>query len=354
MNYKTKKENESSIKIFINKETFEKYKGKIDLICIFQNGCRLSERNYEKKETIEERLIFSSYEKYLVPIKRTKSIEYSTTITNTLIIKTTYRKIIYQESNFRISLNKIESNDGIYYTCAGETEYDENESYENVLKFEYFLMHLMKEWLQFIVYDTLSNESIYMFFSPKIQPIIFANFKDSFYWAYKWNGIKGKLLNLNDKFILAPDLQDIQIIDFPHKIFKNFKNVCIQVELLDDYIIIVELLGAMYDKKIYSTEPNSNMKFLNELINLIGNEKIFIDVKDINQNIVRRELLIQKYYNSNENELPETINNNFYDGFIINKENISYKIKLPTFDAKYLGKNEFQVGVSTILKNVNM
>lgn len=354
MNFKFKNENESSIKIFIDEEKFKEYEGDVDLICIFDNKHRLSERNYQYKETIEKQTVLSSYKNYFVPIVRTKSIEYSKPVTSTLIVKTTYRKIIYKEDNLRISLNKVESNDGVYYTCAGEIEYSENETYENVIKFEHNLMHLLRNWFKHIIFDKLSNESIYVFFSPKIQPIIFANFEESFYWAYKWNGIKGKMLCLDDKFILAPDLQNVQIINFPHKVFETFKNTCIQVELLDNYIIVVELLGVIYNKKIYSMEPHSNIKFLNSLTKMIGNEKIFLEIKDVDQNLTKRELLIQKYYNSEKVELPEEIYNNSYDGFLINQKNILYKVKYPTIDVKYLGKNEFQIGKSTILRNVQM
>lgn len=347
-------ENESSIKILINEEAFKEYEGVVDLICIFDNKCRLSERSYQIKETIEKNFILSSYKNYFVPIVRTKSKEYITPVTSTRIVKTTFRKIIYHEKNLRISLNKIESNDGIFYTCAGEIEYNENDSYENVIKFEHNLMRLLYKWFKYIKFDDLSNHSLFEFFSPKIQPIIFVNFENSYKWAYKWNGIKGKMLCLENQFVLAPDMQNVQIINFSHHIFEQFRNICVQVELLDDYIIIVECLGVIYDNQIHLMEPHGNMKFLNYLINAIGNEKIYIEMKDLDQNLKKKELLIQKYYDSKKIELPSEIYNNFYDGFLINQKNILYKVKYPTVDVKYLGKNEFQVGNSTILRDIQM
>lgn len=339
-----KTEYESTITIYIDESTFNECIGQNDVIFIFDDKTRLSQREYQYKIANEKTYILSFYNDFLFPIKRTKSIETRKKIDSLYVEKTVYRKIIYNEDNIRIALNKTEADYGVHFTCSGEIEYKENDLYSTICEYEKKLTQLMSKWYKFVKFDKLTNESLFSCCTPKIQSWICVDFEDSFNWAYKWNGVKAKML-YNDNYItLAPDANNIEIINFKCDFLKEFEYICFQVEITDIYIVIVELISITYKNIVYSMEPNSNVKFLKFLNKRLNNREYTINNK---------RLIVQQYYDNRENPLPKDFSDLLYDGLLINQNNMLFKVKLPTLDVKYIGSNRFLVGTNTILDNID-
>lgn len=331
---------ESTIKIIIDQSEYDSnvlFKN-IDIIFIFANDTRLHSRTIEKKTTTKKSYVLSSYNNVLFPIKRTISTETVANISSLEVKKVIFRKILYHENNIRISCNKEQNDFGIAYSYAGEVEYSKNYLYSVVCKLETDLMGLMHKWQHLIKFDKLTTENIFSTCSTKLQPWTLFNPNEAYYWAYKWNGVKGKFFYNEKNIIIIPDVNDIKII--PNEDLSFLERMCFQIEILDDCLVIVELISCMYTNKLFISEPNTNIKYLDHLEQYLLEKKIEIDGK---------KLLCQKFFLNN---LPSVYDNNIHDGFIIAQNNRLIKIKHCTFDAKYLGNNVFLVDQNKLITNI--
>jgi hypothetical protein len=170
-----------------------------------------------------------------------------------------------------------------------------------------------------------------------------------YHWAKKWNGVKGKLIVNNDHTTYFwPDASDIIITKTDVKdvnFFNKFFNVCIQVEILEDSIVCVEILAASYDDDIHYVEPQTNLRIINWFNDIFREYGVV--------SLYPKKLLIQQFIHSTVERLPLEKKVNFsetydYDGFIIIQDDIIIKWKSPTFDARFIEKNKFQIDHSTI------
>lgn len=315
-------EYESSISINVTKEIFEESVAVTnDVILIFADNSRLSQRQMQIKTTTDKTFILAQYSDKMFPIIRTKSNEVLTTLSTIDVVRTTFRKILYQSDNFRISMNKDEAEYGVRYLFCGEVEYTENTTYDNIVKLEEMLMSHMKNYHSFIKFEPLTLQDLFMCTAPKIQNFAIANLNEPFFWAYKWNGVKAKMIYCNKTLSFWPDSQDVQIeeIELP----LNIDYMCLQVEIMDDRIVIVELIASSYDGNIFTTEPRTNLKFLSRIQNELKNKEIRIN---------DRKLMVQRYYS---NPLPPSYDQSLHDGFIISQNDLLIKWKAPTIDVKW-------------------
>lgn len=316
-------ENESTISITIDEITYNSIKNvPEDVVFIFSDKKRLSERLFQKKITKSKTYILSLYNNKMYPLIRTQSIETLTSISSIDVERATLRKIIFKENRFRITFNKEEADYGVHYTCCGEVEYDEETSYTTIIDLEQLLMSYMEKWHHFIKFEHLTLENLFKCSAPKIQNFACADLNQPYYWAYKWNGIKAKMLYNDGMLSLWPDANDIQIqkIDIP----LNIDFMCLQVELMTDRIVIVELIATFYNGNIHTVEPKTNRQFLKQLYREIKNHKIIIN---------NLPVMVQRF---KKNPLPDKYTVNIHDGFIISQNNLLIKWKIPTIDVKYV------------------
>jgi len=177
-------------------------------------------------------------------------------------------------------------------------------------------------------------------------------------WAYKWNGIKAKMLctDRNNTY-LWPDADQISVIDFVRvgeqtpseqldRFYDLIRNVCIQVELMQDYMVIVDVIAASFYDEIYSSEPCTTVSVLRELHRVLGTSRGTRDTHIRVRGIVPSarlshngengtySLRVQRFYDSH---IPDSFDTTLHDGFIILQNNITVKWKYPTVDVKYLG-----------------
>lgn len=360
-----KMEYESTIVININESIFQNYTNlRTDVIFIFDDDTRLHERIIEKKNTIKKEYKLYLYKDVLFPIKRTISEEVKCKISSVEVKKAIYRKILFKNDKIRISINKEEIEQGCRYVVCGEVEYKSYCLFFERCKLEEELMENLMEWSKYITFENLTMENIFSSCPPKIQMWSCFDPKIAYNWAYKWNGIKGKFFFNNNTLIIIPDVNNIEYITLNDEknnvnentiersvsnIISNTKanSMCLQVEIMEDKIVIVELISCKYNNKIYTCDVPTNLKFLKLLFNQIGTQ---------NLTIKNKQLIVQQYF-------PDPIPKNgydvsIYDGFIIAQNSNLIKLKYPTFDAKFIGKSFFdndlfQVGQNAMIRIPN-
>lgn len=354
-------EYESTISIKITEDEFLKFQQQYhdsyctDLILIFDSGLRISNLTYQLKHTFEKQFIVGSYCSNLYPIVRTKSVEKLQSISPTTlfipektITRFIYKEIIYKNNTnkkndhlsykLRYSIDYEVSKYGSKYILHCEIEYPPKSHYLNIRKYEDVLMKfLFKQNIKNISYDELTLSDIFSCVIPKIQLWNCFDDKEPYQWAYKHNGIKAKLYISNDTVYIWPDTQEITTVTSIDKYLKSvLSNLCIQIEILEEYIVIVEIIAFRYDDNIFYTEPLTNIIILDYLNELLEGKSVFLNQKPVK---------IQKYFST---QLPVQYDKKFYDGFVIAQNDMLIKWKIPTIDVQCLGGNDYIVANKTI------
>lgn len=356
---------ETTIEIPITKALFdEKLQNKSylnDYIFIFFNGTRLSNRHMQKKETVITHRLLGFYKNHQYPLIRTIAKETETNLpclsNNCMVLhrknpeiscipsvctKYIHRVIIYQENGVRVSFNKESSVKGIKYIVEYEIEYPENTNYNTILKYERKLMKLVVENNHSISRDSLTLETIFSCIMSKIQMWHCFDADKSFYWAYKWNGVKCKLLITDivnsDGHNLVRIWPDAQSITTKLCVGLNtdiLYNTCILAEMMDDCFVIVEIIASQYSQDIYKTEPMININFLKHLKRTLSSN-VYIDGKP---------LIVQTFSKAksleSDNILKLDYDKSKYDGFIIVQNDMIIKWKIPTIDVECVSQNEY-------------
>lgn len=367
-------EYETTISINIKKSDFDNSNPILkDVVIFFNDNKRLSERKVQIKTTSSKKNILSIQNNIKYPLVRTESLEILSNIGSIHATTVIFRKILscgiikekdgnfmfsdfsndyYKKPNevcnfigkFRLSLNHHINNAGDKYICSAEVEYgnDGDILYDKVCSIEKKLIELIENWSTYIEFENLNKTDIFSVASPKIQMFTAANLEEPYQWAYKWNGIKAKFLYTNNVIYLWKDVHDLQTIIFQHEKLDILKKLCLQVEVMETKIIIVEIIASKYNEKIYYIEPHTNLEFLEKLYKHLKNENIFIDGK---------KLYVQRFY---KKKLPEQYDEDEHDGFLINQNHKLIKWKFPTIDVQYLKKENFSIGSNRIIKNIKI
>lgn len=336
---------ESFIFININESMFENIRNcKEDIIFIFDDGIRITQREIQKKITNRKEHIVGFHDNKFFPITRTKSFEIKSKIGNGSIIKVVHRKLILNRDNIRLSYNKVEIENGVKYVLQCEIEYEASCDYEEILKHEKKLMTLINDYYHLLQLDEMCLQKIFSCNIRKLQVWNCFNPNQSYYWAYKWNGIKAKFIYSNKNIYIWPDGDNIKTATINQDDLLKLKiieNLCLQVEIMDSFIIVVEIISLIYDNELYIVEPQTNISILNRLHNYYEHLNLTID---------KKLWKIQCYFKMPK---PENYNEEMYDGFIIFQNNISIKWKLPTIDVKYMGEDNYEVAGKLIKLNSN-
>lgn len=133
------------------------------------------------------------------------------------------------------------------------------------------------------------------------------------------------------------DADDIRIVWCSHPHIQTLVNICCLVEILPDRMVLIEAIGALVNDHIYTTEPRTNVEFLQHFVTLSN-----ITDNGVNgQHIDNKPLQVQQFYNT---ALPTNYDTKLYDGFIIVQNDLIIKWKIPTIDVKCLTENTYKVG----------
>ena len=338
----THEEWESTIAIPITEDQYNNHvkngnNFKIDLIFLFENGTRLSARVLQAKKTTYCRNLISFYQNEWYPIKRTTAIEILQPIPKELIAtKTIQRFVVHQHNNIRVSYNMEECPNGVKYNVEYEIEYKKNTPYNEILQLEQLLISCVRLYNFKIKRQTLSLVDLFSCVMTKVQMWHCFDANKPYIWAYKWNGIKAKLLITDRKTIngknltyLWPDANNIPTEECHGEGFDVLVNFCFLVEIMDDCIVIIEAIGALIENDIYTTEPMTNAYVLK-----------YLKTQKLNIKIGNKPVIVQEFYGT---KLPSAYDTTKFDGFIIIQNDMIIKWKIPTIDVKCIDKFTYQV-----------
>lgn len=325
-----------------------------DVILIFTNGSRLSSRTVQRKVVTEKKHVLGYLDGRFYPIRRTRATEETTNIDPTLSIEKAVHRLIvnYDDSTEedklrlayhgddandrckpRLAYNKEEIENGVRYTLTCEVEYSHESSYDQITEYEERLMRKISSHFGRIQLtpDKLTLSEMFSCVMPKVQMWNCFDPHKRYLWAYKWNGVKAKFMCIGGHVYIWPDASEIST----HGCLGNFtfmKHMCLQVELMEDRIVIVEVVAAAYYEEIYTVEPLTNVAILRHLNTVLSDSAITVGNK---------RLTVQTFYNT---YLPERFDETKYDGFIIVQQDLTIKWKPPTIDVKCVGPYEYTVG----------
>lgn len=315
----------------------EKYS--MDIIFLFKNGLRVSNRTVQRKIKVNDRKLLTFYKNAWVPMDRTISTEESVDLPEIMSVeKCIVRLIVFWDDGIRITYNKEICEFGEKYNIEYEIEYPENSEYQYILLEERRLIKCFLEKQHTIKRNIMSRLDMFSCVMSKVQMWHCFDDTQSYIWAYKWNGIKAKILitdtQQEDGSFIAYEWSDASSITNKMCRGSNIRdivNICFAVEIMDDRIIIIEAIGSSMNDAIYTTEPMGNASILKHLN--VGD--MYIGEKPVS---------IQKFYPPS---LPNTYGPDC-DGFIIIQNDLIIKWKIPTIDVKCITPYTFKVGSQII------
>lgn len=342
----------------------------IDVLFLYRNGIRCAGRQLQRKVTTNCRNLLSFYHNHWYAIKRTTATEtpidvdaatnnagsIGSEISSAHIEKVIFRYITLYANGVRVSYNREETDMGCKYMVEYEIEYPANSTYLEIVQAERKLMRLIhvNDTHRCIEREQLTLETVFSCVMSKVQMWHCFDANLPYVWAYKWNGIKAKMLITNIPVdntntggggddvgfltYLWPDSNSVETLECvgPATIVSAMQNLCLSVEVLDDRIIVIEAIGALINDTIYTTEPATNVSIL----------KYF--QKKLKTNTLRlgtKPLMFQEFFKA---PFPKTYNLELHDGFVICQNDIIIKWKIPTIDVKCIAPYTFTVAEQII------
>lgn len=340
---------ESSIKIYIKKKQFDDLLKKINIIATdsiiyFTDNTRLAHRLYQKKILKKKEYILLYHKKNFFPIKRSISEEDLLPRPNmeSLVVKNAIsRNILYQDSFVRVNLDVERTDIGNKYCLCSEIEYEEDSSYSTIRLQETKLVSFFFKFLQeknlinLLTLDNLTTNDIFESVPNKMSMWYNLQKNEKKYWAYKWNGVKAKMCSsdFGKKITLWEDIKNIIEIQCTelYKRLPFLNNLCIQLEHVNDYYVLTEILSAKFNSRFYMIEPLTNIKLL-YLIKKKWDDSIEL--------LPNKRLYVQEYFDT---EIPNSYDESKFDGFIVIQNEKILKYKIPTIDMKCIKGNLYSV-----------
>lgn len=330
---------ESTISIKINEIEYERAEGKTDVLFFFKDESRLSGRRIERKVFVSTKNVFGFCEGRVFPIRRTTARESLCEIDRfTEVIKSTHRKTRQLKNGIRLSYNKEECEKGVRYTVEYEIEYGGNTKHEKIVDLEDLLMTEAINNGHFVDTTEMTLENIFACVMTKVQMWHCLDATKPYIWAYKWNGVKAKMIVHEDttKAYLWRDADNIKIVDF-EGYHEFMRNLCMVVEVMDGITVVIEIIGSRFDDDcVYLSESKSNIKMLNHLRSIMLKAPMRLDGK---------LLVAQTYFHA---PMPKYETNDDHDGFIVVQNDTVIKWKPPTVDVKCVTGDLYAVGDTLI------
>lgn len=327
-----------------------------DIILYLANGSRISKRTCQKKTTTYSRRLLNFHNGHWIPIVRTTATEELIPIyllENTAVVKKILRYFLKKQP-IRCALQAVYSSDGVCYQLCFEIEYQPQSEYLAILRHERALMSCVCNAIEAnsnlirLQRQPMSLKELFAHVMQKVQ--LWHNFNscERYVWAYKWNGIKTKILitdvrtedGLGFYGYLWPDAHSIYVEKFYGEGVELLVNLCLLVEMMEQFFVLIEVIGTVFEQHNYNMEPMANVNILCHLRKRINGT---IRVGD---HISGRPIRIQHFHIS---ELPETYDVSLFDGFIIIQNNLIIKWKIPTIDVKCIKDTRYQCANGEII-----
>lgn len=331
-----------------------------DIIFHFENEQRLKGRRLQRKTIEKRKNVLGFHEKRCFPITRTQALEYTVDVKSAAspntVVCAVHRflrvedtpSVQFEQSDscghVRITYDKEESDNGVRCFQRFEIEYPPDIAYNKILKCERALMAYALSYECRPISDRPEAKEMFSYIMNKVQMWHCFNIKIPYKWAYKWNGIKSRLIfsqNYKHEQVvyLWPDAQRIRIEHVSGYTDKSnfFSGMYMLAEIMQDRIVIIEVIGCKYYGRIFTTEPITNLHMLECLSEELGECK----VGDL-------QLCVQKFYSA---PMPTIdYDKTLYDGFVVIQNDMIIKWKIPTVDVRFVGPpNKFSVGSDTII-----
>lgn len=342
----SKIENESTVSLELTKNQYSNLLNQQEVksteFVVYFEEFRLSKNVMQIKTCREKQKVLGFYKDCFFPIERKTSIENNLQFSpyqniknvNLVPISVKTRCIINQIDTLRISIDKLESNEGIKYSFTGEIEYDDiNKIFEQE--------QILLSWLHaYNLFSTITwdraNASLINSGGTKLLDVVVFKQSEPFKWAFKWDGIKHKFIRYNNVSILMNDVgKQISVeTNFP------FFDLLCHIEEMDDYFVLFEVLNASLNNDLYKMPLEYTLLFLKQY-------------KDSNWTINNKPLLLQQFYDPPFQPLIK-----HSDGYVVlqtGKTTLfsnynAIKFKHPTIDGLYIGNGEFQFGGKIIVQ----
>lgn len=327
-----------------------------DIILYLANGSRISKRTCQKKTTTYSRRLLNYHRGHWMPIVRTTATEELIPIyllENTAVVKKILRYFL-KKHPIRCALQSVYSSDGVCYQLCFEIEYQPQSEYLAILRHERALMSCVCDAIEAnsnlirLKRQPMSLKELFAHIMQKVQ--LWHNFNscERYVWAYKWNGIKTKILitdvrtedGLGYYGYLWPDAHSIYVEKFYGEGVDLLVNLCLLVEMMEQFFVLIEVIGTVFEQHNYNMEPMANVNILCHLRKRINGT---IRVGD---HLTGRPIRIQHFHIS---ELPETYDVSLFDGFIIIQNNLIIKWKIPTIDVKCIKDTRYQCANGEII-----
>lgn len=330
---------ESTISLGVEKSVYDAYRDggaagrrlPCDVIFFFADGSRLSRRTAQRKVVVDSRRVLGFRDGRYYPVRRTRATETTIALDGTqAVVKAVHRLIYFCDDGARIAYDKEETENGVRYRLTGETEYPPTSSYEHIVERERALMRRVADRVGAVTPDRLTLSEIFSCVAPKVQTWTCFDPRRRFRWAFKWNGMKAKLIYLNGLVYVWPDAGEIRTCRYAGDL-TCVERMCLQVELMDDRVVVVEVIAVAFHGKIYTSEPSTNVAILDHLAGTLPADAT----------VDGQPLVVQKFHGP---PLPKHFDDSGHDGFIIVQGELTIKWKPPTVDVKCTGPCEYTVG----------
>lgn len=331
-----------------------------DVIFHFENGQRLKERRLQRKEVGTRKNLLGFHEKQCFPITRTQAIEHGVDVKNSAssntVVCAVHRLLRVEDQpsvefecsetygRVRVAYDKEESDNGVRCFQRFEIEYPPDSPYKKILQCERALMEFASSYGCRPISDRPDAKEMFSYIMSKVQMWHCFNCKLPYKWAYKWNGIKSRLIfTNNDKCeqvaYLWPDTQRIRIerVHGSTNMSSLFSGMYMLAEIMLDRIVIIEVIGCRYYGRIFTTEPMTNVNMLACLSEELG--KCMVGELPV---------WVQTFYPA---PMPTIdYDKTLHDGFVVVQNDMIIKWKIPTVDVRFVGvPNRFSIGSDTVI-----
>lgn len=321
-------ERETTIYLPLTKEEYfhlSYEKDNLDVV-IYTETHRVHNHCIQSKKVISENLILGFLNGFFIPLKRTVCEEITFGINEPqteipyIITSVVVRHILYNENNLRFVVGYQQTDVGIKYFIMMEIEYDEN----NIYSAESTLMNLWLEKKMELGFSNFKFDELTIDIlqhpSTRLLPFYYFDPNKSYRWAFKWDGVKTRLLQTETESYLVSDLNYEKCV----KSNIPYNNMYFHLEeLIDDdgtiKYILFEFLEAKYLGSSYFVTPTYNVAALD----YHKGDTFKIDEKYLGE--------YQCFY-----EPPLGNNIQLTEGHIIFQNDNKIKYKIPTIDGKII------------------
>jgi len=335
------------------KSNEQTYKVEETVILIFDNNGRLASRAYQTKHIETREHVAVLFNGTFYPMLRTLAVETPLVLPLSMdvipkVIKSVYRITVTRNGGssdggkrkMRLSYNKEEDENGAFYNIACETEYDANTDYGTMIRYE---NEMLEKYLKFFKcakfpIDAQNLNDLFACVAPKVQVWSCFNPIENYRWAYKWNGVKAKLMIKDDVAFLWPDANAVQTKKYNGDL-KILNAINFQVELMSTCIVLIHAISVSFFDKIYVIEPYTNVLLLDHIRPMLKDD--CASIQGMENDGAYLPVRVQEYFDAPK---PTTYDETRFDGFILTQDTLIIKWKQPTVDARYMGDGDFQIG----------